>query len=91
MCKGLAEMYWSNDCQSPPRVAVAPTCLQDKWNGALAHMCHGRWVHFNPNSAPHSAVPPMQAPGVYSHIQINHGIALAFIMHSNTEGLQCAW
>lgn len=24
----------------------------------------------------------MQAPGVYSHTQMNHGIALAFLMHS---------
>ena len=31
----------------------------------------------------------MQAPGVYSQTEMNHGIALAFIMHSNTEGLRC--
>lgn len=71
------------ELQQPPR-ASEPSGMGHQCTHAMAGGCISA-----PIQLPSQQCPPMQAPGVYSQTEMNHGLALAFIMHSNTEGLRC--
>lgn len=68
MCQSLAEKHLSSGLQ---KSKGAPVCM---------HL--GKWVHFGPTRLPTQWY-PLRAPGVYNHAQLNHFMALAFIMHQN--------